>query len=215
MYINGKTHTIGPRADLSKANLSGAYLSRANLSGADLFRANLSGANLSRANLSRADLSEANLSGAYLSRADLSEADLSRANLSGANLSKANLSGAYLSGAELMNALGLSEFRITPDGAFIAYKKLASGEVATVNVPYEAQRVNAYGSRKIRVSILRVEHISGVANGNARTGTHHPGPSYEPGAVVTCENFDPDPRIECSGGLHVFLTREEAEAWAS
>ena len=36
-------------ANLSGANLSGAYLSMANLSGANLSRANLSGANLSRA----------------------------------------------------------------------------------------------------------------------------------------------------------------------
>ncbi len=41
----------GQRADLSRANLSGANLSRANLSGANLYRANLSGANLYRANL--------------------------------------------------------------------------------------------------------------------------------------------------------------------
>ena len=69
------------RADLSRADLSGANLSRADLSRADL----------SGADLSRADLSRANLSGANLSRADLSRADLYGANLSGANLSGANL----------------------------------------------------------------------------------------------------------------------------
>ena len=125
----------------------------------------------------------------------------------------ANLSGANLYGANLRGAKGLHLFRITPDGAFLAYKKLASGEVATVNVPYEAQRVNAYGSRKIRVSMLRVEEISGTPNGGRRTGTHHAGLLYEPGAVLECADFDPDPRVECSRGLHVFLTREEAEEW--
>ena len=47
-----------------------ANLYRANLSGANLYRANLSGADLSGANLSRADLSGANLSGANLSGAN-------------------------------------------------------------------------------------------------------------------------------------------------
>ena len=42
---------IKEKADLSRANLNGAYLSRANLNGADLSRANLSRANLSRAYL--------------------------------------------------------------------------------------------------------------------------------------------------------------------
>ena len=65
----------GMKANLSCADLSGAYLSCADLSGADL-----SGANLSCANLSGANLSCANLSGAYLSGAYLSGAYLSGAN---------------------------------------------------------------------------------------------------------------------------------------
>ena len=57
--------TKGIRADLSRANLSGANLEGANLSetalrGADLSRADLRGADLSRADLSGADLRGAN-----------------------------------------------------------------------------------------------------------------------------------------------------------
>ncbi len=58
---------------------SRADLSRADLSGANLYGADRSGANLSRANLSGADLSRADLYGANLSRANLYGADLSRA----------------------------------------------------------------------------------------------------------------------------------------
>ena len=76
----------GEKADLSEAELRGAYLM---------------GANLRRANLIGADLSEAYLMGANLRGADLSEADLRRANLTRANLRKADLSGANLSGAKL------------------------------------------------------------------------------------------------------------------
>ena len=151
----------------------------------------------------RADLRGANLNGA----------DLKDADLRGANLRGAYLRGANLRGADLENARGLATFRITPDGAFLAYKKLASDEIAVVNVPYEALRVNAYGSRKIRVSKLRVEEVSGRSNGRPRTGTHHAGLIYEPGVVLECVDFDADPRVECSRGLHVFRTREEAEEW--
>ena len=63
---------------------------------ANLRRANLSGADLRRADLSWADLSGANLRWADLSGADLSGADLRRANLSGANLGDV-LWEAYLS----------------------------------------------------------------------------------------------------------------------
>ena len=68
---------------------------------ADLSRANLSGADLYGANLSRANLSGADLYGANLSRANLSGANLSGANLSGANLSGANLYGANLYGEKI------------------------------------------------------------------------------------------------------------------
>jgi len=96
-------------ANLSGADLSGAYLRDADLSGADLSGAYLRDAYLRDANLSGAYLRDADLSGAYLrdanlSGADLSGADLRDANLSGANLSGANLSGAYLSGAYLRDA---------------------------------------------------------------------------------------------------------------
>ena len=61
----------GEKANLSGANLSGAYLRDANLSGANLSGANLRDAYLSGANLSGAYLSGANLRGAYLSGANL------------------------------------------------------------------------------------------------------------------------------------------------
>ncbi len=223
MLINGVDLKIHPGA-----NLKGAYLYGANLEGAYLYGANLGGANLGGANLGGAYLRGAylygaNLRGTYLRGADLRGADLRGADLYGANLygtnlrsaylEGANLRSAYLEGANLEDAHGLATFRITPDGAFLAYKKLASGEVAIVNVPYEAKRVNAYGSRKIRVSQLRVEEVTGLSNGLARTGTHRPGLVYEPGATLVCDDFDPSPLTECSRGLHVFLTREEAEAW--
>ena len=61
----------GKRANLSRTDLSGAYLRGADLSRTDLSGADLSGANLRGANLSRANLWDANLSGADLSDADL------------------------------------------------------------------------------------------------------------------------------------------------
>jgi TIR domain/Pentapeptide repeats (8 copies) len=88
------------RADLTEANIIGAYLEFADFTQTDLSRANLS-----RSLLGKADLSLANLTEADLTEANLMASDLSRANLSGANLSGANLSGANLSGAKLMYTL--------------------------------------------------------------------------------------------------------------
>jgi hypothetical protein len=182
------------RADLSWANLSGADLSRANLSGADLSRANLYGADLSRANLSRA-----NLSGADLSRANLYGANLSRANLSGADLSRANLSGANLYGATL------PPLSILPDGELIGWKKLSNGTIAKLKIPADAPRVNSTG-RKCRAAWVEVLQGQGKSSHDNVT-------EYAPGLVVRPDSYDPDFRVECSHGIHFFITRAEAEAY--
>jgi len=79
LWIKGDS--LGVRAYLREADLSGANLRRADLQWANLRRADLRGANLRRAdlrgaNLRRADLSGADLRGANLRRADLQWADL-------------------------------------------------------------------------------------------------------------------------------------------
>jgi len=89
----------GKRADLSRANLTGAKLTDAKLTGSDLTDANLYGADLTDANLTGVCLTDANLYGA-----DLTGANLSGANLSGADLTGANLSGAKLTGSDLRRA---------------------------------------------------------------------------------------------------------------
>jgi hypothetical protein len=78
----------GKRADLTGANLYGAYLYGADLTGANLYGANLTAADLSGANLTRAylygaDLTGANLYGAYLYGADLTGADAKKLTLVG------------------------------------------------------------------------------------------------------------------------------------
>jgi hypothetical protein len=180
----------GKRANLSRANLYGAGLSRANLYGADLSRAGLSRANLSGADLSRADLSGANLSGANLSGADLSGADLSRADLSGANLSGAKL----------------PVFQIPQGETLTVFKKLSSGVIAKLLVPAEARRTATPIGRKCRAEWVEVLEGTGVSGHDNTT-------AYSPGTIVRPDKYDDDIRVECTSGIHFFLTREEAEAY--
>ena len=192
-------------ADLRGANLCGANLRGANLSDANLYCANLHGADLSDANLRGANLSGANLSGADLYGADLRCADLRGANLSGADLYGANLRGADLSCANLCGAKGLEQFCILAAGELVGYKKLANGTIAVLRIPADAKRVNAYTSRKCRAEFAYVTE----GNGSAK----HDGTPYAEGTRIAPDGYDPDPRVECSHGIHFFITRAEAEAY--
>jgi len=150
---------------------------------------------------------------ANLSRADLSGADLSGANLSGANLSGADLSGADLSGANLSGApaVALARLRICPsEGAFVGWKKLSGGHIAKLVIPHDAERMNSIGSRKCRASKAFVHEIFGAESGTDR---HSGTITYRAGCEVIPDKFDPDIRVECSHGIHFFLSREEAEAY--
>jgi len=187
-------------ADLSGADLSGAYLFGADLSGADLSGANLFGADLRGANLRGANLRGANLFGAYLSDANLSGADLRGANLRGADLRRADLRGANLRGAK-----GLEQQSILPEGELIGYKKLADGTIAKLRIPAAAKRVNAYSSRKCRAEYAFVLSSSGASAKHAQTF------KYPKRGKIVPDSYDPDPRVECSHGIHFFITEQEAK----
>jgi hypothetical protein len=134
---------------------------------------------------------------------------LSGANLSGADLSGADLSGADLRGADLSEAK-LPHFQICPqEGSFIAYKKTTKG-VVKLMIPAGAKRTNSLVGRKCRAD--KVVVISGEGVGG--TGTNYSGILYEEGAEIICQDYDEDIRIECTKGIHFFMTLEEAQEWA-
>ena len=206
-FLDGSEREVDicPGANLSSADLTGAYLGDADLRSANLHGADLSSANLHDARLSSANLSGANLRGANLFNANLHDASLSSANLSGANLRGANLSGANLSGANLSGCRELEQFVVAPQvGQFIGFKKVGS-VIVTLMIPADAKRVNAYGSRKCRAEFAYVLDLEGELLGEAYGGFQYPR-----SGLVTPDSYDPDPRVECSHGIHFFITRQEA-----
>jgi hypothetical protein len=169
-----------------------------------------------RADLFRANLREANLSGADLLRANLREANLCRADLSGANLRDANLQGAHLQGANLREAL-LPDFQIVPEtGGFYAWKKLADGCIATLYIPAGSKRTSSLVSRKCRAEYAKVVDIWNREGKKIKYcenwhESYHQ--TYTVGKVVKADKYNDDIRLECTGGIHFFLTKQEAIDW--
>ena len=212
-------------ADLSSANLSSADLRYADLSYADLRFADLRSADfryadLSSADLSSVDLSYAKLSSAKLSYAKLSSADLSSAKLSSANLSSADLRSADLSSADLRSAknadFAIAVTRILTDGDIIGWKKCCDGLLVRLLIPVDARRSSAFG-RKCRAEFVRVLEVlrDGKTVTESAISCYNAKVIYTAGQIVRCDKWDEDFTAECSGGIHFFITRLEAENYIS
>jgi hypothetical protein len=204
----------GKCADLRSADLRDADLRGADLWGADLRGADLRGANLQRANLRDAYLQGAYLQGAYLRGAYLQGANLQHADLRDAYLQVAYLRGAYLRGANLQGAdlqgADLPHYQIPQHGELRVYKKV-DGKIVHLLIPSWAKRTASLVGRKCRASAAKVLAIQDDKPVIAET--HGPSTTYTIGEYVYPDSYDPDPRVECSHGIHFFLTRKEAEEW--
>lgn len=165
----------------------------------------------------QADLSYDDLSGLDLSYADLSNIDLRGADLRGANLSGADLRGVDLIGADLTQTIysnTILNLQCPEEGSFIAWKKLANGEIAKLLIPEDAKRSSAT-SRKCRASkaiVLAIYDVDGteISRGSSR---HDWGFIYQVGETVYPDSWDEDRWDECSHGIHFFITRREAEEY--
>jgi uncharacterized protein YjbI with pentapeptide repeats len=216
------------RSDLRRSNLSGSNLSDSDLSDSDLSDSNLRGSNLRGSNLRRSNLRRSNLSGSNLSGSDLSGSDLSGSNLSDSDLRRSDLSGSDLRGSNLrgsdlsdsnlrgskIDPLASARLSIVPEtGQFNGWKKLRDGKVAELEIPHDAARSNAT-SRKCRASHARALRIIAPDGSLCDEGVSlHDGDFiYRVGETVKCHAWEPDRWVECGGGIHFYLTIEEAKA---
>ena len=135
------------------------------------------------------------------------------ADLSGANLYRANLSGADLYGANLSGADNIPEkvaaiTRILPDeGDVTGWKKCLDGVIVKLLIKGSTPRSNATG-RKCRAREADVLEVFGADVGISKYDNET---IYEVGETVVCDHWEVDRWKECAGGIHFFITRQEAE----
>lgn len=147
------------------------------------------------------------MTGAKLTEANLTEAKLVRANLYEANLTGANLGGAYLTGATL------PPFQIVPEvGQFRAFKKVQGNVVLEILIPRSAQRTSTLVGRKCRASKVKVVGVArGTTTETVFRSHHDESFTYTVGKWASVPDYDGDIRVECTRGIHFFLTLDEAK----
>ena len=141
-------------------------------------------------------------------------ADLRGANLREANLREADLRGADLREANLYEA-NLRDRKIVPSsGSFFAWKKGGNGEIIKIKIPSWARRTSCLINRKCRAEFVVTLEITKEGKPVLECcGGYDQNTTYRVGKCTAPDKYDPDERVDCSHGIHFFLTRKEAEKW--
>jgi hypothetical protein len=98
---------------------------------------------------------------------------------------------------------------ILPDeGDIIGWKKCRDGVIVKLLIKSSTPRSNASG-RKCRAERATALEVIGAKEG---ISDHDSNVIYRKGKTVICHKWDDNRWEECSGGIHFYITRAEAEA---
>ena len=180
--------------------------------GARLDAANI---DFSDVDFSKIDFRDANFHDAIFSGADFHDANFIGANFHGANFHDAIFYGAnnineVISSANIAN----TELCIQcpEEGSFIGFKK-ADGAIVKLRVTESAKRSSAT-TRKCRCSeaeVLEIQNMDGTKSERTSVSSKYDRNFiYSAGTIVSVPDFDDDRWVECTRGIHFFLSRQEA-----
>jgi hypothetical protein len=144
---------------------------------------------------------------AVAEKATLYSANLRFANLRYADLRSANLSSADLRFAKNLSVITQAETVITPEGDIIGWKKCRENVIIKLLIPSKAKRSNST-TRKCRAEYVKILDVLGAKKG---ISIHNEKVEYIKGNTVKCDKWGKNRFEECSGGIHFFLTKIEAE----
>ena len=166
----------------------------------------------------QADLRFSDLRGCDLRFSDLRDSDLQRSDLRGCDLRGYNLQGYNLQGcdlrdSDLRDSKGAFVAMVCPsDGAFIGWKKCRDNLIVKLLIPEDAWRLSGTGRqcRCDKAKVLDIQTIDGNPAGTTAYSRYCSDFAYTIGATVVPDVFCTDRWDESSGGIHFFITREEA-----
>ena len=205
---------------LENMNLENYDLSDMNFSHSNFIGVNLSNVNFYSSQLVNVLLDDCNLQNANLKNANLERASLRRVNLTYADIRGAKLYAAVLENAILDNIIfddKTENFRIhcPEQGAFIAYKKGLNNLIIKLLIPSDARRVSSTMNccRCDKAKVLEIKNFEGTKFFDEAWSTIAENFCYKLGEWVYAENFNEDRWYDSTGGIHFWMTEDEAKAY--
>ena len=221
---------LSERQEGELLSLANEKLLKLDLSGWDLRNVDFSWADLSGCCLDGANLDGCILDNAMMNHCSLRHAALRKASMQGANLRWSDLTGLHIEGTNLRRSV--FEYAVMEDitddadtqfyrmscpetGAFLAYKKCFNDRLVQLLVPADARRVSAACSacRCERAKVLTIKSFDYSERFTEAWSLVDENFYYRVGEWVEAGNYNPDRWMESTGGIHFWMTREEALAY--
>lgn len=205
---------------LENMNLENFDLSNRDFSYSNFINVNLKGVDFSFSNLENSLLDDCNLENVNFICSNLQHSSLRRVNMKNANIKEANLYAAVLEEANLKNITydeKTKYFRLycPEEGAFIAYKKGLNNRIIKLLIPGDAKRVSATRNccRCDKAKVLEISDYENKKYYDEAWSTVVEDFCYKLGEWVYAENFNEDRWYDSTGGIHFWMTREEAKKY--
>lgn len=201
--------------DLSGWNLKNIDFSRCDFRNVRLDGADMSGIKAENAFFGGSTLHGTNLQGAFLKSADFRRCDLSEADIRGANMRSSALYKANLQGIKTDDTTQFFHLYCPAEGPFIGWKVCYGRKIVQLLVPADARRISGT-TNEIKCDKAKVLTIKSVDFTQRYEEAHSYVDEnfiYRTGQMVYAENFNPDRFAESGGGIHIWMTREEAIAY--
>jgi len=193
-----------------KETVEKAIKEKCDLSYSDLRGSNLSYSNLRDSNLRDSDLRDSDLRGSNLRDSDLRGSNLSYSDLRGSNLRDSDLRGSKnINEANFNEGTAFLPLSCPEIGGFYAFKK-CKGLVVTLYIPSDAKRSSAT-SYKCRGSKAKCISIEGGLN--EIVSDYDANFIYKVGKYNKVDNFNENRWVECSTGIHFFMSKELAKRY--
>lgn len=201
--------------DLSGMDLSNIDFVLSSLQHVILRNVNLENTSLENSLFDGTDLHGANLRNAKMSKGAFRFCDLGECNICGADLFAAILESANLEGVVFDDDTKWFRLHCPEKGAFLGYKKCVNDRLVQLLIPADAKRTSATMRccRCDKAKVLTIKSFDYKENFQEAWSLVDENFVYKVGEWVEAKNFNPDRWYDSTGGIHFWLTREEAKAY--
>ncbi|WP_300280296.1 pentapeptide repeat-containing protein [Peptacetobacter sp.] len=210
-----------------KIDLKNTIFEELDLTGMDLSNIDFEWSDFKNVRLSHVNFENSNLSNVFLENADLSNSNFKNCTMHGTNLRYTNLENIDLSGADIFCA-NLEEAKmdgiktdentkhykmICPEtGAFLGWKTCFNKRLVRLLIPADARRTSSTMNtcRCDKAKVISISDSDEKEKFDEAVSYVDGDFVYKVGEMVYAKGFNPDRWRDSTGGIHFFMTKEEA-----